>query len=319
MTRLEERVTAWFLEPSPAHWAVLGRVGFGLVVLCGSLALFPWWQELFGPAGLAGVDTRIRLFGEDAVDPSLSGWLRLDSIRDPTLTWGLFVASVSSAACFAAGFRTRTAGFITLMIHVALVGRHGQALNGGWPFMLHQYLVYLLLADCGRYASVDAWLRCRREGGDWLAVGDGPNWPKRLFMVHICALYAVAGFHRFTDAGWLEGSMVFVAMTYAMYTKWPTIDWFSLKPLLMFANWAAFVIEPAAVVLLWVPRLKTVMLALLFALHVGLEVTTRTGWWNYVMGVSLLVFIDSALLSRGWTRSVTALRTSRDTGAAASA
>ena len=124
---------------------------------------------------------------------------------------------------------------------------------------------------------------------------------------------------RFADAGWLEGSMVFVAMTYAMYTKWPTIEWFSLKPLLVFANWAAFVIEPAAVVLLWVPRLKTVILALLVALHVGLEVTTRTGWWHYVMGLSLLVFVDPALLSLGWTRSWTALRTSRDTGAAASA
>ncbi|MCO4773520.1 MAG: HTTM domain-containing protein [Deltaproteobacteria bacterium] len=306
MPRLEHHLRRFFFDPAPAHWAVIIRVGFGLVLLCGTLAMLPWWQELFGPEGLRGIESRVRLYGEGSIDTSVTGWLRLDPVRSPAVMWAVFAASTFTAACFTVGFWTRTAGVLAVLLHIALLARHGQVFNGGWPFMLHQFMAYLVLADCGRYASVDAWLRLRKEGSTdpWSTVGMGSGWPRRLLMVHLTTLYATAGLHRFTDAGWMEGSMVFVAMTYTMYGRFPDVTWFEWKPLLQAANYITVLLEPAAVVLLWVPRARAVIILLLLALHGGLELTSRTGWWQYVMSITLLVFVEPRWLKQQWDRRV---------------
>ena len=59
-----------------------------------------------------------------------------------------------------------------------------------------------------------------------------------------------------------------------------------------------FLLEPLAPFLLW-PRVTRRWFALaLIAMHFGLEILTKVGFWNYLMVGMLLSFLPAAWLAR---------------------
>ena len=81
--------------------------------------------------------------------------------------------------------------------------------------------------------------------------------PAALLQVHTCAIYAIAGWARVEDLGWLRGHAVFNAMTNSMLSRW-LIDWQPFKPVLSAMTWITYGLEPLAPIALWIPRLRVV-------------------------------------------------------------
>ena len=113
--------------------------------------------------------------------------------------------------------------------------------------------------------------------------------------VHLCAMYATVGWARIDSTGWLQGHTVFTAVTMALHSKL-VIDWSPFKPLLALATWFVFLLEPAASLLLWIPRIAPYFVYALFAMHGGLELVTNIGWWGFTVIPGLLAFLPQSQL-----------------------
>jgi hypothetical protein len=162
--------------------------------------------------------------------------------------------------------------------------------------MLAPFALYVILSRAGDYASLDAWRRQRRSRGR-APSGVAPAWPMRLLQIHVAAMYFHAGFARIDDPGWLRGDVLFEALARTLFSRFD-LDLFPLQPALVLLSYAVFLLEPAAALLLWIPRLRTLCALALMAMHVVLEVLTNVGWWNYIMLAGLLAFLPPPWLDR---------------------
>ena len=297
--RIEAALDRWFFTARSAHWAVLARIAFGLIMVGWTLQVAMHARVLLGPQGVGrvlppGVTPTI-----DWLQPLLGPQkilLGLPSDGAAVVVAGL---AVVAAVAFTIGLRTRTSGVLLIALHLGIWGRAPLA-TPGWAQEAGQLLALLVLADCGRFGSVDAWLRDRTPGA-WSRVGDGAGWPLRLVQLHVACMYAAAGFPRLDDWAWLGGHTVLVAMSLNEYAR-VEVDWWPWRSVLAIGNWGAVLLEPLAAVGLWIRSLRPWLIVSLLGLHLGLELTTKTGWWQWVMAASLLAFVDPARLQRLWER-----------------
>ena len=288
----------WLFEPRPIHPLVSARIIFGFALFFCYLVRWPDAEILYGPTGLLGPGLI------QSTQPLLphTRWLasQLEAVVPPLSTRGLatlYALLLLSSFCFAVGFRTRTAGVVTLLLHVFLLRGRNPFAYWGWAWMIQPYLAYVLLAPTGRFLSVDAWLKSRRRGAPLPAAAEWvcPAWPLRLLQVHVCTMYAVSAWPRIDDPGWLRGEIVYAAVANALFGRL-LIDWQPFKPLLAYLTYVAFVLEPLAPILLWLRTVGPWWAYAMIALHLGLEVLTNLGWWSFVMIAGLLCFVPTAHL-----------------------
>ena len=170
----------------------------------------------------------------------------------------------------------------------------------GWTEVIVSLFAYTILAPSGRWYSIDALLARRR--GRPAPPCLAPAWPLRLMQINVCTMYAIAGWSRIDDPGWLEGKMLFDALSNMSYARF-AVDWHPYREILRVLSYVTFALEPAATVLLWIkPFARWIALALI-AMHVGLEILTNVDWWNFMMDAGLLTFLPPewvrAILDRG--------------------
>ena len=103
-------------------------------------------------------------------------------------------------------------------------------------------------------------------------------------------MYFHTGFARIDDPAWLQGQALFEALARTIFTRF-TFDLHAWRVELVLLCYAVFVLEPAAVVLLWIPRIRTLCALALIAMHLTLEILTNVGWWNYILVGGLLAFL----------------------------
>lgn len=302
------KVEEWFLGDRPMYGMVACRIVFGAIVFFYCVQRFPLALDLYGPNGVAS-----SAFFEEV--PRLNSWHQYESGAP---YWWYFGAPIGdllrglgqlpllivyalitlSGLSFSIGYRTRLSGPIAALGHALLCARSPLS-YWGWATMLKAFLVYVCLADTGRWFSVDAWLRKRKERGpaspavEWL----GTAWPMRLLQFHVCAMYAEAGWSRLDKPGWLNGEMLFSALTHQSYARF-LIDWHPYRAFLEPFCSAVFVLEPVAPFFLWLPSVGPLCALGLIAMHFVLEVTALVGWWNFMMVAGLLNFLPSPWLRR---------------------
>jgi len=282
---------ARFFAPQPQQGMVAARIGFGLVLFGAWVSKAPALQALYGPEGVGGFASHQRAPGLAAGRPLEAAWQHLHRLESPEAVTALWVLLLLASGAFAAGYRTRLAGLVALGLH-ALFQARSYAVMGDWAVMIKPWLLYVILAPSGRRLSVDAWLRARRglgEATSWL----GPAAPVRLLQVHLCTMYAMAGWSRLANAEWLSGEVVFSILTDRFYGRFD-VDWLPWLPALRLLTWGVYALEPVAPILLWVPRFRGVTVLALIGLHVGMELFTNADWWQPMMLSALAVFFPWA-------------------------
>jgi len=175
---------------------------------------------------------------------------------------------------------------VALTLHVAF-----ESINPlsywGWSRMITPFLAYTLFAPIGNAWSWPS--RRAARAGRRLACA-GPIWPLRLLQIHVCTMYAEAGFARLASSSWTEGDSLLFALANQQFSRL-VIDWVEVAPVLGVLSLVVFLLEPLAPFLLWVPRLGVVWALALIGMHVGLELLTRVGFWNFVMTAGLFTFL----------------------------
>ena len=294
---LSGAVKRWFFAPTMQYWVVMCRIGFSLCLFTAWLLYAPVVQDLFGPQGLGGAATIVRLPQAELVlhDYRYVAYLRY--IHASAVIWLLYGALLLAALSFAAGLFTRTSGVVLVLLHTLFVARMPYAV-WGWATMIHAFTAYTILAHPGRYVSLDAWFRGRKTPqASPRCIGTAPVWPRRLMQVHVCTMYTVVGWARLSQPGWIEGGMTYEALTNLMFAR-ADLDWQAWMPLLQASNYVVYCLEPLAPVLLWLPTIGPWCVIALMSLHIGLELTTTVGWWNYMLILALLSFLPDTWLQR---------------------
>ena len=295
-------VEGFFFEPRAIHALVLARIVFGASLFLCYVNRFPDVPDLYGPSGLLGPALATQLDTEDLWGraPYFAPWTDLlRTLPGPStpVLWAMVGALLASSLAFALGLFTRASGCVALLLHHFFTSMLDPYSYWGWAMHIQPLMAYVILSRAGRYGSLDAWRRARREGrpppplDEW----NGPAWPLRLVQIHTCTMYAVAAWARVDDSGWLRGEAVFEAVTVALHAKF-AIDWGPVKPLLWLGTYLAFALEGLAPLLLWIPRIGPLWAYGLIAMHLVLELTTNLGWWSQTMIASLFCFLPPAHL-----------------------
>ena len=299
-------VERWLFDERPIHALVIGRVVFGLSLFLCYVVRAPDAAMLYGAEGFAGPDFIQYYIQSGTLFQLVYDGLGLEwSAPGPVAMGVLYATLLACSLCFAVGYRTRLTGWIAWGIHLYLFKLRLPFAYWGWPALMQGYMAYVLLSRAGDFASVDAWLRRRREGGEAPPVSAwvGPAWPLRLMQVHICAMYSMVGISRIDSSGWIAGHTVFTAVTMSLHSKL-VIDWRPFQPILQAATWFVYPLEPFAVFGLWIPRVGVWVAYALLAMHLGLELVTNVGWWGFTVAPGLLAFLPPSHLERaiGWVR-----------------
>lgn len=284
----------FFFEPLRFRGLYLMRAAFGAIALYYYLRLLPHVQALFGPGGLGGRDTALRWPAFPLpVTEDLEHFALLRHIGSPWLVTLLYVLLLLAAAAFMLGLRARWAGLLLLVLHLVF-GSHQPGFEG-WVRLFGPFLAYLLLTPCGAAWSLDAWLAARRHGPRPPA--PFAAWPLRLLQVHVIAMYAIAGWPRLTAEAWLRGETVLYAVADTRFGRWD-IDYFALPGVLALLTWLAFVLEPAATLLLPLRPTRRWCALALMGLHLGIEALADTGMWQFMMCAALLAFLPDRWFAR---------------------
>lgn len=280
----------FFFGIAPIHGLVAARILLpaGLFVIY--LRRLPFAQEMFGPDGLGGLAFHQRFPSAPPINPHIAEGLTW-ILRQPSasLVWALYAALLVACVGFALGARTRLSGAIVLVLHLLFYARNPFVYEGSWAEFISMPLLYTILAPTGRQLSIDAW-RARRSGApeaSWLASA----LPLRLFQIHITTMYVAAAWSRLDLQSWLLGEVVFNAAAGATHGRYPGIDWTAFKPILALGTWGALFLEVTAPVALWIPRLRQLWALGLIGLHLGIELLTNVGAWNFVMISGALCFL----------------------------
>jgi hypothetical protein len=279
----------FFFAPIRFRGLFVMRAAFGLIAAYYYLRLLPHVQELFGPGGVSGYQTARRWpTFPIPVTESFENFEMLRHVSDPRVVWVLYGALLLSAVLFAFGLLTRWAGFSLAALHV-IFAAHQPNLTWGWAQLYPAFVLYLALSPSGQAWSIDIWLKRRKNPAHQEGAQFCP-WALRLLQVHVIAMYATAGWPRFTGEAWLRGQTVLHAVADTRFGRWG-IDWHALQPLLAAGTFYALAIEPAATVLLPIRATRRWCALGLISLHMGIELVADVGMWQFMMSAAVCAFL----------------------------
>ncbi len=155
-------------------------------------------------------------------------------VTDPTAqaVWHWLFVLVSFL--FTIGLFTRFTGPATWFAALCYIHRSPASLFGVDTMMI-VLLMYLMISPCGAVWSVDRWLQGH---GARVKPTVSANFVTRLFQVHLCWIYLIAGCAKFLGDAWWRGTAVWNTMNNFEYA--PMNDWYLGLIRLLCANQYVF-------------------------------------------------------------------------------
>lgn len=289
VVRVIDAVYSWLFRPKEHHGISVARVAFGGALFSHYLQLLPYLNVFYLPSGINGSDFHERFPEVGALEPHpLSKFDFLTLIDGDTGIIALYLLLLVSAFAFTVGAWTRVAGVTLALLHMVF-GGHQPSISWGWAHLVHAFVLYAVFANAGRVLSFDAWWR-RRRGRSMPP--PPPAVGIRLLQLHLCTMYTVAGWERIDAPAWLAGQMVTLAVVNSRFSRFE-VDWMTWQPVLSMMNYATYVLEPLAPIALWIPRLVVPYALALMGMHVGLELLSHIGHWQWIMFGGLCVFLPA--------------------------
>lgn len=194
----------WFTPADPRPLAVI-RIVVGLTALLYLASFSGDLVRWFGPHGLLPPEAAIT-GGSPSYRFSV---LRLAA--SPSGLWIIHGICLAAAAALTLGLASRAAAAATLIAVLSYVHR-GIVIGGLIEPVLAMFLLYLCLAPCGAFCSLD-----RLVGMSvWLRGSERPSIAAtislRLMQIHLAALYAVMGVTKLYGNAWWDGEAVWLLL-----------------------------------------------------------------------------------------------------------
>ena len=101
--------------------------------------------------------------------------------------------------------------------------------------------------------------------------------------------------------------MLFELLNHPMHSRLP-LGWLAFRAPFEALTYVVLLLEPAAALLLWIPRVRVLCALALIAMHLTLELFTNVGWWNHLALAGLLAFLPSSWLTTAFGALISRLR-----------
>jgi Vitamin K-dependent gamma-carboxylase len=274
----------WFTPADPTLLGVL-RVLTGLMLLYTHAVWGLVLGDFFGPESWLS-ERLVRTLQEGSYIYSFWWFVPQDWIWP---AWGL---SMLVLALFTFGVWTRVTSILALVVTLSFAHRVPAA-TFGLDQINAMLALYLAIGPSGAALSLDRWLTVRRSRAAALqpAPSEGANLALRLINVHMCVIYFFAGISKLQGPAWWNGEAMWRAFSNLEYQS-IDMTWLAWHPrLLEFMTHVSVLWEVSFCALIWVPRLRPLVLALGVALHVGIGACL--GMWTF--GLIMLVGCASFL------------------------
>lgn len=192
----------WFTPADPFNACVIRLLAGWMIVYTHII----WGTHLTEFFGDDGWNSRAYLSQMQEGTFTWSFWWYIPDAWKQPVHWGCMLILV----CFFLGLWTRTTSVLTWLIAVAYSTRSALS-NYGLDQINCILLMYLMLAPCGHYLSIDAWLR-RRKGRPDPAPSALANVSMRLIQLHLCVIYLWAGLGKLQGEAWWDGRAIWQAL-----------------------------------------------------------------------------------------------------------
>ena len=184
---------------------------------------------------------------------------------------------------------------------VSLERRNPFVFNSG-DALLRIIAFYLMLAPSGASLSLDRWRRAKNAFWEF---PERAPWALRLMQVQLSIAYLSGLWAKLMGPAWNDGTAVSYAVRLEDLARFDLLHALATSAVAVnLLTYGTLATEALVGVLVWNRALRPWVLGLGFALHVGIDLTIRVGFFSYAMFVLYLAF-----LSPNWASSrVLALR-----------
>lgn len=271
-----------FVAPRTAWPLAIARVVIGSSILLWALTMILDADALLGDEALVGAE-----FAD-----GLNRYLPLDS----TLTVGVALAVlVVAAIAIVVGWRPSVWLIVAFVLLVAIQRRNTMILNSG-DIILRDLTLLLALTPTGAAMSVD---RVRRHGRDafWTSAMVAP-WGLRLVQLQMMVVYLFAFWSK-SGSQWHDGTAVSTAFRLRDLQRFGELNVLVDNIWVVAAlTWSTLAVELALGTLLWVKRLRPVLIVCGVLLHVMIDTFMLVGFFGLAMIAGLMTFLDSDRVGR---------------------
>lgn len=283
----------------------LVRIALGLVLLCHAGCRWRYAVELystFGPAmpifTVYASDAPLEIGESNDRKDARPGPLvsRFHGpIPSPLEAVALHSLLLFALVAITLGWQTRTSLLVACGLLVWLGLIDGAATFAKHLLICVHLLVLLTCSGCGRCWSLDSLTDPARDDLCRL----DPVWPRRMMQWLVCAIYFGAAVTKLRTPAFLTGDLLGFSLLDDYWGGGPVGIWLSSMPhVVLGLSLATVLFELLFPFLIWVPRLRLIMLAAAVAFHLGMAAAMHLSTFSPTMFVALIPFLHESDLMR---------------------
>jgi hypothetical protein len=297
-------VKAWdrfFFTPAEPTTVGLIRIFLGALFFWDIAVLGLDLHDYFGSDGWIGPEAVQQYLAEHAPH-AWSFWLY---VPDRWL-FPVWVCCLVVVFLFAVGFASRITAVGAWVIAISTVRRAPVALFG-FDYMIATWLFYIAaFGASGQALSLDRFLgrtgtRGRTTGRGKEACGPAPsisaNLTLRAIQLHLAFIYGAAGLSKLMGTEWWNGTAIQMLMLTPEFRRFDLVALAAYPGLLAMATHAGLFLEIFYPVLIWVRKLRPLVLGSVVLLHLGID---------FMLGLTefglTMVAVNLSFVSGEWLR-----------------
>jgi hypothetical protein len=269
--------------------------------------------------GVLGLDLRDYLGSDGWISPAAARGYLAENAPGAWSLW-LYVPdrwlSVAWAVClvvvalFMAGFASRWTAVLAWAVALSTV-RRAPATLYGFDYMITTWTFYVaVFGASGQALSVDRLLRARRSR----ATEPSPvrslvkpagtisaNLTIRMIQLHLCLIYGSAGLSKLMAPEWWNGTAMEMIILTPEFRRFNLV-WLTAYPLVLnLATHCGLLLEIMFPVLIWVRKLRPIVLVSAVSLHLGIDLILGLTEFGLTMIAANLVWVSGS-----WLRQIAA-------------
>lgn len=238
------------------------------------------------------------LLGSDAIIPirfATQGRWNWFNLETTGAVWVALGALVVCSIAIILGWRSTRWLVFAFLLLVAIQRRNPVILNSG-DLLIRNLALLLALTPTSAALSADRWRRHGRA-----ALRTAPlvaPWGMRLIQLQLMVVYFIAFWSKSGNL-WLNGTAVSTAFRLEDLQRINTPRWIIENVIIIAVlTWGALAVEISLATMLWVKRLRPLLIALAVSLHLFIDIFILVGFFGPLMITGLLAFTDADWIDR---------------------
>src|SRR5262249_42961177 len=118
------------------------------------------------------------------------------------------------------------------------------------------------------------------------------RWSLRLFRAQIALIYVSTALWKLQGPTWRNGTALYFSLRHQLFPMLGS-EWLLGHPGIMAGlTWLTFLIELALGILIWLPSLRSPLIVIGLIFHGALRLVINVPYWQFIMSIGLLSFVD---------------------------